>query len=159
MLGDFADGLSYLGNLGYWGGFLFAVFITVPIALLPGISATLVMALTIPFIIISVEDPVIGVAMLATLTGIDNTLDSIPSILLGMPGGATQVTFLEGNQLARQGYAAHTLGAVYAVSALGGMIGALMMALLIPMIKPVVLAFGFAEIAAMAMFGVAMVAA
>jgi len=159
MLGDFADGLSYLGNPGYWGGFLFAILITVPIALLPGISATLVMALTIPFIIISVEDPVIGVAMLATLTGIDNTLDSIPSILLGMPGGATQVTFLEGNQLARQGYAAHTLGAVYAVSALGGMIGALMMALLIPMIKPVVLAFGFAEIAAMAMFGVAMVAA
>jgi putative tricarboxylic transport membrane protein len=159
MLADFADGLSYLGNLGYWGGFLFAVFITVPIALLPGISATLVMALTIPFIIISVDDPVIGVAMLATLTGIDNTLDSIPAILLGMPGGATQVTFLEGNQLAQRGYAAHTLGAVYAVSALGGMIGALMMALLIPMIKPVVLAFGFAEIAAMAMFGVAMVAA
>ena len=159
MFADFADGISYLGNLGYWGGFLFAVAITVPIALLPGISATLVMALTIPFIIISVEDPVIGIAMLATLTGIDNTLDSIPSILLGMPGGATQVTFLEGNQLARQGYAAHTLGAVYAVSALGGIIGALMMALLIPAIKPVVLAFGFAEIAAMAMFGVAMVAA
>jgi putative tricarboxylic transport membrane protein len=159
MFADFAEGISYLGNLGYWGGFLFAVAITVPIALLPGISATLVMALTIPFIIISVEDPVIGIAMLATLTGIDNTLDSIPSILLGMPGGATQVTFLEGNQLARQGYAAHTLGAVYAVSALGGIIGALMMALLIPLIKPVVLAFGFAEIAAMAMFGVAMVAA
>ena len=159
MFADFADGISYLGNLGYWGAFLFAVFITVPIALLPGISATLVMALTIPFIIISIDDPVIGVAMLATLTGIDNTLDSIPAILLGMPGGATQVTFLEGNQLAQQGYAAHTLGAVYAVSALGGVIGALMMALLIPAIKPVVLAFGFAEIAAMAMFGVAMVAA
>ena len=159
MFADFAEGIGYLGNLGYWGGFLFAVAITVPIALLPGISATLVMALTIPFIIISVEDPVIGIAMLATLTGIDNTLDSIPSILLGMPGGATQVTFLEGNQLARQGYAAHTLGAVYAVSALGGIIGAIMMALLIPLIKPVVLAFGFAEIAAMAMFGVAMVAA
>ena len=159
MLDSYIDGLSYLGNLGYWGAFLFAVFITVPIALLPGISATLVMALTIPFIIISVDDPVIGVAMLATLTGIDNTLDSIPAILLGMPGGATQVTFLEGNQLARQGKAAHTLGAVYAVSALGGIIGALMMALMIPLIKPVVLAFGFAEIAAMAMFGVAMVAA
>jgi len=159
MFAEFAEGLSYLGNMGYWGGFLFAVFVTVPIALLPGISATLVMALIIPFIIISVDDPVIGVAMLATLTGIDNTLDSIPSILLGMPGGATQVTFLEGNQLARRGKAAHTLGAVYAVSALGGVVGAVMMALMIPLIKPVVLAFGFAEIAAMAMFGVAMVAA
>ena len=159
MLGDFINGLSYLTNLGYWGGFALAVLITVPIALIPGISATLVMAIAIPFIIISVGDPVIGVAMLAVLTGVDNTLDSIPAILLGMPGGATQVTFLEGNQLAQQGYAAHTLGAVYAVSALGGIIGALAMAIVIPMIAPVILAFGFAEIAAMAMFGVAMVAA
>jgi putative tricarboxylic transport membrane protein len=159
MFSQFGEGLSYLGNAGYWGGFLFAILVTVPIALIPGISATLVMAIAIPFIIISVDDPVIGVAILATLTGIDNTLDSIPAILLGMPGGATQVTFLEGNQLARQGKAAHTLGAVYAVSALGGIIGALSMALVIPVIKPVVLAFHDAEIAAMAMFGVAMVAA
>ena len=159
MLADFVEGLSYLRTAGYWTGFLVAVFITVPIALTPGISATLVMAIMIPFIVISVSDPVVGLVMLATLTGIDNTLDSIPSILLGMPGGATQVTFLEGNQLAQRGYAAHTLGAVYAVSAIGGVVGAFALAIIIPVIAPFVLAFGFAEIAAMAMFGVAMVAA
>ncbi len=159
MLADFVAGLSYLGTVGYWGGFLTAVFITVPIALIPGISATLVMAIMIPFIVISVDDPVVGLVMLATLTGIDNTLDSIPSILLGMPGGATQVTFLEGNQLAQRGEAAHTLGAVYAVSAIGGVVGSLALAIIIPVIAPFVLAFGFAEIGAMAMFGVAMVAA
>ncbi len=159
ILSDFREGLSYLGRPGYWGGFLTAVFITVPIALIPGISATLVMAIMIPFIVISIDDPVIGLVMLATLTGIDNTLDSIPSILLGMPGGATQVTFLEGNQLAQRGHAAHTLGAVYAVSAIGGVVGAVTLAVIIPVIAPFVLAFGFAEIAAMAIFGVAMVAA
>ncbi|MDE2837874.1 MAG: tripartite tricarboxylate transporter permease [Chloroflexota bacterium] len=159
MLADFWAGLSYLGTAGYWYGFLVAVFITVPIALIPGISATLVMAIMIPFIVISVDDPVIGLVMLAVLTGIDNTLDSIPSILLGMPGGATQVTFLEGNQLAQRGEAAHTLGAVYAVSAIGGVVGALSLAVIIPVIAPFVLKFGFAEIAAMAIFGVAMVAA
>ena len=159
MFADFWTGLSYLGTTGYWYGFLGAVFITVPIALIPGISATLVMAIMIPFIVISVDDPVIGLVMLATLTGIDNTLDSIPSILLGMPGGATQVTFLEGNQLAQRGEAAHTLGAVYAVSAIGGVVGAFSLAIIIPVIAPFVLKFGFAEIAAMAIFGVAMVAA
>lgn len=159
ILSDFAAGLSYLGSVSYWAAFLLAVFITVPIALLPGISATLVMAVMIPFIVISVEDPVVGIVMLATLTGIDNTLDSIPSILLGIPGGATQVTFLEGNQLAQRGYAAHTLGAVYAVSAIGGVVGALTLAIIIPVIAPFVLAFEFAEKAAMAIFGVAMVAA
>jgi TctA family transporter len=155
----FVDGLSYLGNSGYWFGFFTAILITVPIALIPGVSATLVMALAIPFIVLNVSDPVIGLAMLATLTGIDNTLDSIPAVLLGQPGAATQVTFLEGNQLAQQGKAAHTLGAIYVVSAIGGIVGALMLAILIPVIKPFVLEFGFAEIAAMAMFGVAMVAA
>ena len=159
MFADFLAGLSYLATPGYWYAFLLAVFITVPIALIPGISATLVMAIMIPFIVISVDDPVIGLVMLATLTGIDNTLDSIPSILLGMPGGATQVTFLEGNQLAQRGEAAHTLGAVYAVSAIGGVVGALALAVIIPVIAPFVLKFGFAEIAAMAVFGVAMVAA
>lgn len=159
IFSDFGAGLSYLGTLGYWGGFLTAVFITVPIALIPGISATLVMAIMIPFIVVSVDDPVVGLVMLATLTGIDNTLDSIPSILLGMPGGATQVTFLEGNQLAQRGHAAHTLGAVYAVSAIGGVVGAVTLAIIIPVIAPFVLQFGFAEIAAMAIFGVAMVAA
>ena len=159
MIADFVDGASYLLKPGYWAAFWFAVAITVPIALLPGISATLVMAITIPFIVISVSDPVIGITILAVLTGIDNTLDSIPAILLGIPGGATQVTFLEGNQLAQRGQAAHTLGAVYAVSAIGGVVGAISLALIIPVISPFVLAFGFAEIAAMAMFGVAMVAA
>ena len=159
ILGDFWAGLSYLGSFNYWAAFLLAVFITVPIALLPGISATLVMAVMIPFIVISVDDPVVGIVMLATLTGIDNTLDSIPSILLGIPGGATQVTFLEGNQLAQRGQAAHTLGAVYAVSAIGGVVGAIALALIIPVIAPFVLAFQFAEKAAMAIFGVAMVAA
>lgn len=159
ILTDFGAGLSYLGSFSYWAAFLLAIFITVPIALLPGISATLVMAVMIPFIVISVDDPVVGIVMLATLTGIDNTLDSIPSILLGIPGGATQVTFLEGNQLAQRGQAAHTLGAVYAVSAIGGVVGAIALAIIIPVIAPFVLAFQFAEKAAMAIFGVAMVAA
>ncbi len=159
MWESIAGGLSYLGNGQYWVAFLGALAITLPIALIPGISATLVMALAIPFVVVNIQDPVIGLAMLATLTGVDNTLDSIPAILLGQPGGATQVTFLEGNQLAQRGKAAHTLGAVYVVSAIGGVVGAAMLMIIVPVIKPFILAFGYGEIAAMAMFGVAMVAA
>lgn len=158
-MSELLEGLSYLGNGGYWAAFAVAVFGAVFVGLLPGVSATLVMALSISFIVLNIEDPLIGIVMLATLTGVDNTLDSIPAVLLGQPGGATQVTFLEGNQLARRGLAAHTLGAVYAVSAMGGLVGALALAIVIPVIKPFILAFGFPEIAAMALFGVAMVAA
>lgn len=158
-MSELFEGLSYLGNGAYWAAFGAAVFMAVFVGLLPGVSATLVMALSISFIILRVEDPLIGIVMLATLTGVDNTLDSIPAVLLGQPGASTQVTFLEGNQLARRGLAAHTLGAVYAVSAMGGLVGAAVLAVVIPVIKPFILAFSFPEIAAMALFGVAMVAA
>ena len=158
-MSELLEGLSYLGNGGYWAAFAVAVFMAVFVGLLPGVSATLVMALSISFIVLNIDDPLIGIVMLATLTGVDNTLDSIPAVLLGQPGASTQVTFLEGNQLARRGQAAYTLGAVYAVSAMGGLVGALALAIVIPVIKPFILAFGFPEIAAMALFGVAMVAA
>jgi TctA family transporter len=155
---ELVEGLSNLGNPTYWLAFSAAVVMAVLVGLIPGVSATLVMALSISFVVINISDPLIGIVMLATLTGVDNTLDSIPAILLGQPGASTQVTFLEGNQLARQGLAAHTLGAVYAVSAIGGVVGAVTLAIIIPVIKPFILSFGFPEIAMMALFGVAMVA-
>jgi TctA family transporter len=158
-MSELVEGLSNLGNPAYWAAFSVAVVMAVLVGLIPGVSATLVMALSISFVVLNISDPLIGIVMLATLTGVDNTLDSIPAVLLGQPGGATQVTFLEGNQLARRGLAAYTLGAVYAVSAIGGVIGALALLVVIPVIKPFILSFGFSEIASFALFGVAMVAA
>ena len=81
----------------------------------------------------------------------------MPAVLLGYPGAATQVTFLEGHQLAMRGRAAHTLGAVYAVSAIGGVVGAVALLAMIPFMRPILIRFSFPEIAAMAMFGVLMV--
>jgi TctA family transporter len=115
------------------------------------------MALAITFITDNISDPAIGLVALATITGVNNGLDTIPAILLGQPGGGNNVSFLEGHQLARQGKAAHTLGAVYAVSMMGGVIGALTLALAIPIMQPFVLSFSWAEIAMLGLFGVAMV--
>ena len=159
MLETLLSAVAYLASPSYWAALTMGVFLAVAVGLLPGISSPTVMALAIPFIVFNIEDPVIGLVLLATITGANNTLDSIPAILLGYPGAATQVTFLEGHQLARRGLAARTLGAVYVVSAIGGLVGALALAITIPVIKPFILSFSFAEIAAMALFGVAMVAA
>ena len=165
MEGDFlteiGQGIAYLAEPSYWIAVLAAVFVAAASGVIPGVGGVIIMALSIPFIvdIFRGDQRAIGLVALATMTGVNNTLDSIPAVLLGLPGGATQVTFLEGHQLARQGRAAHTLGAIYAVSALGGLIGAIVLAALVPIIKPVILEFGFAEIAAMAFFGIAMVSA
>ncbi len=165
MEGDFlteiGQGIAYLGEPIYWIAVLAAVFVAAVSGIIPGVGGVIIMALSIPFIVdvFRGEQRAIGLVALATMTGVNNTLDSIPAVLLGLPGGATQVTFLEGHQLARQGRAAHTLGAIYAVSALGGLVGAIVLAALVPIIKPVILLFGFPEIAAMAFFGIAMVSA
>jgi len=157
---EIAQALSNLGNPTYWIAVTLAVLVAAMTGIIPGASGVLIMALSIPFIVEYFrDDPQIGLVMLAAMTGVNNTLDSIPAILLGQPGAATQVTFLEGHQLARQGKAAHTLGAVYGVSMFGGIIGAITLMALVPIIKPFILKFGFGEIAAMAFFGIAMVSA
>src|SRR5690606_32486126 len=120
-----------------------------------GVGSLLVMALILPFLIFTIDDPAIAIVMLAAITGSSNTLDSLPAVLIGMPSGGVQVTFLAGHQLARRGQGAYAMGAVYAVSALGGIVGAIALAIVIPVIRPFVLSFNYPEIAAMAAFGMA----
>lgn len=149
--------LGYLLDPTYWFVLLSVVALAALASAIPGMNAFLVMALAFPFILFEVDEPAIGLVALATISGVSNTLDSVPAILIGQPSAATQVTFLEGHQLARRGRAAHTLGAVYAVSALGGIVGAALLTIAIPVARPFVLRFGFPEIAATGMVGIAMV--
>lgn len=161
LYSELGQAAGYLADPLYWIAVVVAVFVAGLTGMVPGASGVIIMALSIPFIVefFRGDQAAIGLVMLASMTGVNNTLDSIPAVLFGQPSAATQVTFLEGHQLARQGRAAHTLGAVYAVSAMGGLVGAVVLAILIPVVKPVILLFGFPEIAAVAFFGIAMVSA
>ena len=157
MLDTLLGGVSALATPDFWIAVLLATALAGIVGLIPGVGSITVLAISVPFVVFQVEDPVIGLVFLATIGGVSNTLDSIPAVLLGYPSSATQVTFLEGHQLAQRGLGAHTLGAVYAVSMIGGFVGAIALAVTIPVIKPFVLQFGFAEVMAMALFGIAMV--
>lgn len=151
-------GLSVLGTSAYWFAFFAAVSMAAFAGIVPGASASLLMALAIPFIVFNVQDPVIGIVMLATITSVDDMLDVLPIVALGHPGGG-QVTFLEARPLVSKGRAARVLGFIYMVSAIGGLIGAAALLLVMPIIKPFILQFSFAEIAALGIFGVAIVGA
>ncbi|HXR88014.1 MAG TPA: tripartite tricarboxylate transporter permease [Stellaceae bacterium] len=151
-------GLAWLGTSTYWIAFFAAVFMAAAAGLVPGLSATLLMALAVPFIVFNIQDPVIGIVMLATITAVEEILDVLPIVALGYPG-VGQVTFLEARPLVARGYAARTLGFIYVVALCGGLIGALVLLLIIPIIKPFILQFSFAEIGAIGIFGVAMVGA
>ena len=156
-MADYIAAFSFLGNPLYWGVLLFAVLVVGTIGMVPGVGTTTIAAVALPILIFNVSDPLIALTFLAAMGGLNNTLDSIPAVLLGYPGAATQVTFLEGHQLAMRGKAAHTLGAIYAVSAMGGIIGAVVLLATMPLLRPIFVRFSFPEIAAMALFGVLMV--
>ena len=158
-MGDYISALSVLGQWQYWVALCAGVFLVGTIGLIPGVGITTVAAVALPFLLFNVADPLVALTFLAAVGGVANTLDSVPAILLGYPSAATQVTFLEGHQLAMQGRAAHTLGAVYAVSAVGGIVGALCLLIALPFIRPILVKVSFPEIAAMALFGVLMVSA
>jgi TctA family transporter len=154
----FLQALAQIATPTYWIALSVAISIGTIVGFIPGVGATLVTAIMLPSVLFLIDEPAIGIMLIAMIGSLNNTLDSIPAVLVGVPGSETQVTYLEGHQLARRGLGAHTLGAVYAVSALGGIIGAVVLALSIPVIKPVILRFSYAEIAMLALFGVAMVA-
>ncbi len=157
-MAEYIAALGFLGDPLYWTMLVLAVVLLGTIGLIPGLGSTTIAAIAIPFLLFNFGDnPTAGIIFLAALGGLNNTLDSVPAVLLGYPGAATQVTFLEGHQLAMRGRAAHTLGAIYAVSAIGGVVGAIALLAMIPFMRPILVRFSFPEIAAMAMFGVLMV--
>lgn len=155
-MSELFEGLAYLGNGVYWLAFGVAVLTAVLIRLLPGVSTRLVVAPVMPFIVANVEDALIGIVMLATLTGAGVVMRSVTPVLFGLPASSNYVTFLEGNQLARRGQAAHTLGAAFAVSAIGGLVGVLVFAsaLLIgaPLVRLLLSAFEGMAFVAIALF-------
>ena len=161
-MSELFEGLAYLGNWVYWIAFGVAILTAVLVRLLPGVSSSLVLALAMPFIVANVEDALIGIVMLTTFVGVGVVMRSVTPVLFGLPSSSSYVTFLEGNQLARRGQAAHTLGAAYAVSAIGGLVGVLMFAsaLLIgaPLVRLFLTAFEGAVFVAIALFGLVIVA-
>ncbi|MFB3061556.1 MAG: tripartite tricarboxylate transporter permease, partial [Candidatus Binatia bacterium] len=98
-------------------------------------------------------------ALMIGLISITSTSDTIPSVLFGVPGtAASQATILDGHPMAKKGEAGRAFGAAYMASLLGGVFGALVLAVSIPVLRPIVLAFGSPEFFMLGMLGISMVA-
>ena len=158
MLDTLGAVFGHMATPEYWIAFSIGLAIATVLGLIPGLGATVMMAIAFPIVILTFEEPAIGVVMLAVITGTGNTFDSIPAQLMGITTGGTQVSFLEGHQLARKGLAAYSLGAVYAVSAIGGIVGAAALLIVMQVAEPLILSLSFSELAVLSLFGLSMVA-
>lgn len=127
------------------------------LGILPGIGTTAGVAILLPFTF--GLDTYSAFALLLGLASVTATGDPIPAILFGVPGGAgSAATVLDGQPMARRGEAGRALSAAYMASMLGGLVGAALLFLTIPLLRSFILGIGAPQLLAFAVFGISMVA-
>ena len=138
-------------------GYLFlGVFIGLYFGAVPGLSGLVGMAILLPFTFDM--EPVSAFAFLLGMFAVTTTSDTVASVLLGIPGtAASQATILDGYPMAQRGEAARAFGAAFTVSAIGGVLGAVILGLSIPIVKPLILNFAQPEFFMLGLLGLTMV--
>ncbi|HKA70883.1 MAG TPA: tripartite tricarboxylate transporter permease [Xanthobacteraceae bacterium] len=127
------------------------------LGIVPGIGGLTGTAMLLPFTF--TMDPYSAFALLLGLGATTATGDPIPAILFGVPGGAASAaTVLDGFPMAKKGEAGRALSAAYMSSLMGGVFGAFLLAVSIPILRPVMLYLGSPELLAFSVLGISMVA-
>ncbi len=127
------------------------------LGILPGIGGVAGTALLLPFTYNL--DPPTAFALLLGLGATTTTADPIAAILFGAPGhAASAATTLDGYPMTRRGEAGRALGASYMAALIGGLFGAALMAVALPILRPIILYIGSPELLGVAVFGISMVA-
>jgi TctA family transporter len=127
------------------------------LGIVPGIGGLAGTAMLLPFTF--AMDPYSAFALLLGLGATTATGDPIPAVLFGVPGGAASAaTVLDGFPMAKRGEAGRALSAAYMSSLMGGIFGAFLLAISIPILRPVMLYLGSPELLAFMLLGISMVA-
>ena len=155
----FDAALSGLLSVVAWPaiGYMFlGVLIGLQLGAIPGLSGLVGLAIMLPFTF--AMEPVPALALLLGMFAVTTTSDTIASVLLGIPGtSASQATVLDGYPMAVKGEASRAFGAAFSVSAVGGFLGAVVLGLSIPLVKPLILYFAQPELFMLAVLGLTMV--
>src|SRR5918912_1091152 len=127
------------------------------LGIIPGIGGLAGTAMLLPFTFNM--DPYTAFGLLLGLGSTTATGDPIPAVLFGVPGGAASAaTVLDGFPMAKKGEAGRALSAAYMSSLMGGVFGAFLLAVSIPILRPVMLYLGSPELLAFSVLGISMVA-
>jgi putative tricarboxylic transport membrane protein len=158
MAGAFASGLYQILTPGTLGLMLLGIALGFAVGILPGLGGPTTLALMLPFIF--TMQPVEAFAFLLGMAAVTATTGDITSVLFGVPGEPTTAsTIVDGHPMAKKGEAGRALGAVLMSSLVGAIFGAFALALAIPIVRPLVLAFGSPEYFMLAVLGITFVAA
>lgn len=134
--------------LGTFTGMLFGI--------LPGLGGPQALTLLLPFTFML--DPRHSIILLIGTCGSIAFSGSIPAILINTPGTPQNAaTCLDGYPLAQQGKAGYALGAAAVSSALGAVLGVIILIMVLPIGRHIVLAFSYAEYFMLAVLGLSVI--
>jgi len=121
-------------------------------AALPGVGVLLILTVVLPFSLSM--SPYHAIAFLLGIGAVSNTANTFPSVLIAVPGSAgSQATILDGYPMARKGEAKRAFGAAFMASAVGGVLGAIVLLASLPILRPLVLSFGSPEFFVLVVWG------
>jgi putative tricarboxylic transport membrane protein len=130
-----------------------AVVVGLVVGIVPGIGGGTMVALLLPFIFGRPAST--ALIMLISLHAVVGTSGGITSILLNMPGeNSSAATMLDGFPMAQKGEAGRAIGAAVMSSMAGGVIPVVFALAMVPLIMPMLLAFGQPEMAALVLAGI-----
>ncbi|MFY0691909.1 MAG: tripartite tricarboxylate transporter permease [Paracoccaceae bacterium] len=126
------------------------------IGVIPGIGGLVGLALLLPFTFSM--DPYTALAFLVGVQSVTTTSDTIPAVLFGVPGtSGSAATVLDGHPMAKKGQAGRAYGAAFTASVCGGLFGAVVLAISIPILRPFIMAIGTPELLAICLLGLTLV--
>jgi TctA family transporter len=138
----------FLMLIGILGSSIFAA--------LPGIGVLLLITIVLPYAI--TLDPYPAIALLLGIGAVSNTANTFPSVLIAVPGSAgSQATIVDGFPMAQNGEAKRAFGAAFVASPIGGIFGAIVLFAMLPILRPLVLAFRSPEFLMLVIWGLSAV--
>lgn len=150
------QGLALVVSWPACGYLLLGIMLGLFFGAVPGLGGMIGFSILIPFTF--GMEATSAFALLLGMYAVTTTSDSLSSVLIGVPGTGTGVTtVLDGYPMSQRGEAMRALGAAYSASAVGGVLGALMIAATLPFVRPLIVSFGPPEFFMLALLGLTMV--
>ena len=145
-------GLLQVFNLDIFPFVIVGILVGMFLGLVPGLGGLVGFALLIPFSL--TMEPLTGIAFLLAMSAVTTQTDTIPAVILGVPGtSAAMATSLDGYPLAKKGQAGRALCASYYASIFGTLVATALFLIFLPILRAVIFAFGQPEFFMLVMLG------
>lgn len=158
ILSAFWSGMEIVFQPGIFGAMMIGIVAGMFVGLIPGLGGLVAHILLIPFAL-QMGDPLAAIAMLLGVYAVTVQTDSIPAVMLGVPGTAAALaTSLDGYPMSKRGEAGRALASSYFGSIFGTLVATVIFILFLPLLRALVNSFSSPEFFMMVTLGLVMAA-